>query len=45
MNLTFKAALKTGVAAMALFAGLAAAEAGTLKIESWRNDDADIWNA
>ena len=28
----------------ALIAGLAAAQAGSLKIESWRNDDADIWN-
>jgi raffinose/stachyose/melibiose transport system substrate-binding protein len=33
-----------GVALAALFAGLAAAHAGNLKIESWRNDDADIWN-
>ncbi len=34
-----------GVALAALLAGLAAAEAGSLKIESWRNDDADIWNS
>ncbi len=34
-----------GVALAALFAGLAAAQAGSLKIESWRNDDADIWNS
>jgi raffinose/stachyose/melibiose transport system substrate-binding protein len=33
-----------GVALMALVTGLAAAHAGSLKIESWRNDDADIWN-
>ncbi len=33
-----------GVALLALAAGLAAAHAGSLKIESWRNDDADIWN-
>jgi raffinose/stachyose/melibiose transport system substrate-binding protein len=33
-----------GVALAALVAGLAAAHAGSLKIESWRNDDADIWN-
>src|SRR3974390_3237906 len=33
-----------GVALAALFAGLAAAHAGNLKIESWRNDVADIWN-
>ena len=25
--------------------GLVAAQAGSLKIESWRNDDADIWNS
>src|SRR5258708_10086962 len=42
MKRTFKGAVGAGVAAMALFAGLAAAEAGSLKIESWRNDDADI---
>ena len=30
-----------GVALVALAAGLAAAQAGSLKIESWRNDDAD----
>src|ERR1700723_3128634 len=33
------------VAVAALLAGLVAAQAGTLKIESWRNDDADIWNS
>ena len=33
-----------GIAVAALMAGLAAAQAGSLKIESWRNDDADIWN-
>src|SRR5574337_86403 len=33
-----------GAAAIALLAGLAAAQAGSLKIESWRNDDADVWN-
>jgi raffinose/stachyose/melibiose transport system substrate-binding protein len=33
------------VATAALLAGLAAAQAGSLKIESWRNDDADIWNS
>ena len=36
---------RLGVAAAALLAGLAAAHAGTIKIESWRNDDADIWNS
>ena len=34
-----------GIALAALIAGLAAAHAGSLKIESWRNDDADIWNS
>ena len=37
--------MRGGVALAALFAGLAAAHAGSLKIESWRNDDADIWNS
>ena len=37
--------MRGGVALAALFAGLAAAQAGSLKIESWRNDDADIWNS
>ncbi|MDE3174697.1 MAG: carbohydrate ABC transporter substrate-binding protein [Pseudomonadota bacterium] len=36
---------RLGVAAAALISGLAAASAGTIKIESWRNDDADIWNS
>ncbi len=36
--------MRGGVAAGALLTGLVAAEAGSLKIESWRNDDADIWN-
>jgi raffinose/stachyose/melibiose transport system substrate-binding protein len=36
---------RAGIAAIALIAGLGAAEAGSLKIESWRNDDADIWNS
>ena len=31
-------------AAAALLAGAAQAIAGNLKIESWRNDDADVWN-
>ena len=31
-------------AAAALLAGAAQAFAGNLKIESWRNDDADVWN-
>ena len=37
--------MRGGVALAALFTGLAAAQAGSLKIESWRNDDADIWNS
>jgi raffinose/stachyose/melibiose transport system substrate-binding protein len=45
MRRTFKAALGAEVAALALLAGLASAKAGSLKIESWRNDDADIWNS
>jgi raffinose/stachyose/melibiose transport system substrate-binding protein len=42
MNRVWK---RGGIAIAALIAGLAAAEAGSLKIESWRNDDADIWNS
>src|ERR1700753_1495350 len=34
-----------GVTAAALVASLASAAAGSIKIESWRNDDADIWNS
>ncbi len=41
---TCLARTRGGVALIALAAGLATAEAGSLKIESWRNDDADIWN-
>jgi raffinose/stachyose/melibiose transport system substrate-binding protein len=37
--------LASATALAALLAGLAAAQAGNLKIESWRNDDADIWNS
>jgi raffinose/stachyose/melibiose transport system substrate-binding protein len=37
--------MRGGVALAALITGLAAAQAGSLKIESWRNDDADIWNS
>src|ERR1700751_939022 len=36
--------IRSGAAFAALLAGLGAAQAGSLKIESWRNDDADIWN-
>ena len=38
------ASIRGGVALAALFAGLTAVQAGSLKIESWRNDDSDIWN-
>ncbi len=37
--------MRGGVALAALLTGLVAAQAGSLKIESWRNDDADIWNS
>ena len=36
--------LRAGVALAAIFAA-SAAFAGSIKIESWRNDDADIWNS
>ena len=39
-----KKILASSAAIAALLAGLVAAQAGNLKIESWRNDDADIWN-
>ena len=45
MNWTRKTASRTAVALAALLTGLVAAQAGSLKIESWRNDDADIWNS
>src|SRR5580704_12219075 len=45
MNRTRNNAMRTGAALAALLVGLAAAQAGSLKIESWRNDDADIWNS
>src|ERR1700741_1599059 len=45
MKQTWKGALRTSVAAATLLAGLTAAQAGSLKIESWRNDDTDIWNS
>ena len=37
--------VRSGAALAALLVGLSAAQAGSLKIESWRNDDADIWNS
>ena len=40
-----KSALLGFAAAAALLAGAAQAFAGNLKIESWRNDDADVWNS
>ena len=45
MKSTFKRLAFAGVAAGAMLVGLTAAQAGSLKIESWRNDDADIWNS
>ncbi len=44
MKTSIRAFVGAGVALASLMAGMAAAEAGSLKIESWRNDDADIWN-
>jgi raffinose/stachyose/melibiose transport system substrate-binding protein len=40
---THRKLLTAGAAMAALLVGLAAAAAGELKIESWRNDDSDIW--
>ena len=37
--------IKIALAATSLAATMAVAHAGNLKIESWRNDDADIWNS
>ena len=34
-----------GAVFIALMASFSAAQAGAIKIESWRNDDADIWNS
>ncbi len=45
MTAVRKKILASGAAIAALLAGLVAAQAGNLKIESWRNDDADIWNS
>jgi raffinose/stachyose/melibiose transport system substrate-binding protein len=45
MKSTFKRLAFASVAAAAMLVGLAGAQAGSLKIESWRNDDADIWNS
>jgi raffinose/stachyose/melibiose transport system substrate-binding protein len=36
---------RLGVAGAVLLAAASVASAGTIKIESWRNDDADIWNS
>ena len=43
MTKTNRYLLAAGAAVAALLAGLVAAEAGSLKIESWRTDDTDIW--
>jgi raffinose/stachyose/melibiose transport system substrate-binding protein len=45
VKLTTKSAWRFGDAAAAVVAGLTATQAGTIKIESRRNDDADIWNS
>src|SRR6516162_9034922 len=45
MTRIFRAVVRAEFAAVALLVGLATAQAGSLKIESWRNDDADIWNS
>ena len=45
MNWTRKTVSRAAIAVAALVTGLVAAQAGSLKIESWRNDDADIWNS
>jgi len=45
MKRTFKGELEPASPRWLCSRGLAAAEAGSLKIESWRNDDADIWNS
>ena len=45
MTKTHKNLLGAGAALAALLAGLIAAQAGSLKIESWRSDDSDIWNS
>ena len=40
-----KVVLGAGAAMAAMLVGLAAAQAGDLKIESWRTDDTDIWTS
>ena len=45
MTKEHKNLLGSGAELAALLAGVVAAQAGSLKIESWRNDDADIWNS
>jgi raffinose/stachyose/melibiose transport system substrate-binding protein len=45
MKTKHRTLLISGAALAAMAASLAAAQAGSLKIESWRNDDADIWNS
>ena len=37
--------MRLAVAGSVLLAASSLASAGTIKIESWRNDDADIWNS
>ena len=45
MDRTRKYFLGASAATAALLVGLAAAQAGELKIESWRTDDTDIWTS
>jgi raffinose/stachyose/melibiose transport system substrate-binding protein len=45
MTKTHNNILGAGAAVAALLAGLVAAQAGSLKIESWRTDDTDIWTS
>ena len=44
MKRSVKSIVRAGVAIAGLMVGIGLAQAGSLKIESWRNDDADIWN-
>src|ERR1700677_1049865 len=45
MNRTRICFLGASAATAALLVGLASAQAGSLKIESWRTDDTDIWTS
>jgi raffinose/stachyose/melibiose transport system substrate-binding protein len=45
MKSSVKSIVRAGVAVAGLMVGLGLAQAGSLRIESWRNDDVDIWNS